>query len=84
MMEPAVKGPKYPLMIPLVFDLDSDNTEHGYPKPEIKGKTRPLPRISHHILAVARVTDGPINVPVLGSAPLCLKRGGLRNLCQPW
>lgn len=74
MMEPAVKGPKYPFIIPLVFDPESDNTEHGHPKSGIKGKMRQPPGIGHHILAVGRVTDGPINVSVLDTAPRLLKR----------
>lgn len=69
-MDLAVKGPRYPFMMPLVFPPDSDDTEHGMPKSTFaqkKGMKRPSPGIGHHLLAVARVADGFIIVTVLNS-----------------
>lgn len=70
----AVKGPRYPFIMPLIFPPDSDNTEHGMPKSKFKRAEgvvkRPSPGIGHHLLAVARVSDGGfIMVTVLNSLP---------------
>lgn len=74
MKEPAVKGPNYPFIMPLVFAPSSDNTQHGHPNSEFDpSKARPLPTTGHHILAVARVTDGPIVVTVLDTMPHLLE-----------
>lgn len=73
----AVKGPKYPFIMPLVFPPDLDDTEHGMPKSKFdrrKGKNRPSPEIGHHLLAVARVADGHILVTVLNSLHNYVKR----------
>lgn len=69
-MDLAVKGPRYPFIMPLIFPPDSDDTEHGMPKSTFgrkKGMKRPSPGIGHHLLAVARVADGFIIVTVLNS-----------------
>lgn len=85
-IEPAVKGPKYPFIIPLIFDFGSDNTDHGNPKSgsdpgKGKGKDKPPPPpgIGHHILAVARVTDGPIIVTILDTSPTFLKQARIEK-----
>lgn len=75
-MDLAVKGPKYPFIMPLIFPPDSDDTEHGMPKSTFgqqKGMKRPSPGIGHHLLAVARVADGFILVTVLNSLHTCVK-----------
>lgn len=72
----AVKGPKYLFLMPLIFPPDSDDTEHGMPKSTFsrkKGMKRPSPGVGHHLLAVARVADGFINVTVLNSLHTCVK-----------
>lgn len=74
--DPAVKGPKYPFIMSLSF-LPADNLD-GYPtqspEPKDRRKPRPLLTIGHHLLAVARVTDGPIIVTVLDTIPGFVKR----------
>lgn len=76
-MDLAVKGPKYPFIMPLVFPPDSDDTEHGMPKSAFgreNSKDRPSPGVGHHLLAVARVADGFILVTVLNSLHNYVKR----------
>lgn len=82
MKEPAVKGPNYPLIMPLVFAPRSDNTIHGYPNSEFdpNSKAHARPTAGHHILAVARVTDGPIIVTVLDTMPCLLECASIEEV----
>lgn len=83
----AVKGPKYPFIMPLIFPPDSDNTEHGMPKSTFKRAEglvkRPSPGIGHHLLAVARVSDGGyIMVTVLNSLPDYVKKETIEEVVR--
>lgn len=83
----AVKGPKYPFIMPLVFPPDSDNTEHGMPLSAFNRAEgmlkRPSPGIGHHLLAVARVSDeGFIMVTVLNSLPDYIKQEKIEEVVR--
>lgn len=81
----AVKGPKYPFIMPLIFPPDSDDTVHGMPKSTFdpkKGLTRPSPGIGHHLLAVARVADGFIIVTVLNSMRSCVTHERIEKITK--